>query len=59
MQITVLQELSDHARKYEAGEVVEMPDDQAKQWIEAGYAVEGSHPTGQPEQAARHTGHKR
>jgi len=68
MQVTILQELSDARHKYAPGDVVDMEDDQAKRWIEAGFAEAGDHAekhgrksraSGEPEQAARDTGHKR
>lgn len=40
MRVTMLLEVSDPRRRYTAGEVVEdMPDEQARRWIEAGWAV--------------------
>ena len=59
MRVKVLMDLSDHLRGYAAEEVAEMPDDQAKRWIEAGYAVaEGAAAHASEESAAPRT-HKR
>lgn len=39
MKVKILDLISDHRRSYAAGEVCDMPDDQATRWIERGLAV--------------------
>lgn len=38
MKVRISADLSDHLRSYQAGEVCELPEDQAARWLEAGLA---------------------
>lgn len=38
MKVTILSDVADHRRSYQAGEVCDMPADQAARWIELGLA---------------------
>jgi hypothetical protein len=49
MKVKILDLVSDHRRSYQAGEVCDMPEDQATRWIERGLAVAAK---GKPEVAA-------
>jgi hypothetical protein len=39
MQVTILLDVSDHARSYVAGEICDLSDEHAARWIAAGYAA--------------------
>lgn len=39
MKVRILSLISDEVRRYEAGEVVELPDDKAARFIKDGHAV--------------------
>jgi hypothetical protein len=52
MWVRILSDLADHVRQYQSGDEVELPDDQAEQWITAGLAIPVATPPDSPPRAA-------
>jgi hypothetical protein len=59
MKVEILVDVSDERRSYRIGDVCDLPDDQARRWIKAGFAVDAAALKGGEEKATMPKAEKR